>query len=93
MTTITELREIAEHTRDLANKRMKTEYLNQQSRDVLNFLGGNININGIGPEIFQEIFLPPIFLPTRVFRKCPLPSNRYLPDRSIPWRIKFIFLC
>lgn len=55
MTTITQLREIVGHVRSLPNKVMKLAYLNQQSREVLNFLGGNININGIGPEIFQEI--------------------------------------
>lgn len=55
MTTIKELREIADHVRSLPSKQMKAEYLNRQSREVLNFLGGNININGIGPEIFQEI--------------------------------------
>ena len=55
MVTITQLREIADHIRSLPNKNAKAAYLDQQSRDVLNFLGGNININGIGPEIFQEI--------------------------------------
>ena len=55
MTTITQLREIVEHVRSLQNKNMKAAYLAQQSRETLNFLGGNININGIGPEIFREI--------------------------------------
>ena len=55
MTTIQQLREIVAHIRSLPNKQMKTTYLNQQSREVLNFLGGNINLVGIGPEIFQKI--------------------------------------
>jgi len=55
MTTIAQLREIADHVRSLPNKNSKVEFLDNQPREVLNFLSGNININGIGPEIFQEI--------------------------------------
>ena len=55
MTTIQQLREIVEHIRSLPNKRMKATFLDTQPREVLNFLGGNINLVGIGPEIFQEI--------------------------------------
>ena len=55
MTTIQNLREIVDHIRSLPNKQMKAAYLDQQSKDVLNFLGGNINLVGVGPEIFQEI--------------------------------------
>lgn len=55
MTSIQQLREIVDHIRSLPNKQMKTTYLNQQSIEVLNFLGGNINLVGIGPEIFQDI--------------------------------------
>ena len=55
MTTIIQLREIADHVRSLPNKIEKATFLGNQPREVLNFLGGNININGIGPEIFQEI--------------------------------------
>lgn len=55
MTTIAQLRAIADHVRSLPNKHSKKVYLDMQPQEVLNFLGGNININGIGPEIFQEI--------------------------------------
>jgi ATP-dependent DNA ligase len=55
MTTIQQLREIANHVRSLPSKHSKKVYLEMQSREVLNFLGGNINLVGIGPEIFQEI--------------------------------------
>lgn len=54
MTTIAQLRAIADHVRSLPNKHSKKVYLDMQPQEVLNFLGGNININGIGPEIFQE---------------------------------------
>jgi len=53
--TISQLREIADHVRSLPNKNAKAAFLDNQPREVLNFLSGNININGIGPEIFQEI--------------------------------------
>ena len=55
MTTIVQLRKIADHVRSLPSKHSKKVYLDMQPREILNFLGGNININGIGPEIFQEI--------------------------------------
>ena len=55
MTTIIELREIVDHVRDLPNKRMKTAYLNLQSREVLNFLAGHIQKDGIAKTIANEI--------------------------------------
>lgn len=55
MTTIAQLREVAEHIRSLPNKNAKAAFLDNQPRELLNFLGRNININGIGPEIFQDI--------------------------------------
>lgn len=55
MTTINQLREIADRTRDMPNKRMKAEYLNRQSREVLNFLGKNIRMDNIGKAIASEI--------------------------------------
>lgn len=55
MAAIADVRWIADHTRTLPNKKIKLAYLTSQSREVLNFLGGHINLNGIGPEIFDEI--------------------------------------
>lgn len=55
MTTITQLREIVDHIRSLPNKQMKSTYLNQQSQEVLNFLGGNIRKDGIAKSIAGEI--------------------------------------
>lgn len=55
MVTINELRAIADHVRSLPSQHSKRVYLDMQPREVLNFLGGNINLVGVGPEIFQEI--------------------------------------
>lgn len=55
MTTIQELRELTDYVRNLPNKRDKLDYLNQQSRDVLNFLSGNIKKDGIAKVIASEI--------------------------------------
>lgn len=55
MTTINQLREIAEHIRNLPNKREKMKYLNLQSREILNFLAGNIRKDGIAKTTANEI--------------------------------------
>lgn len=60
MTTITQLREIVEHVRSLPNKNMKSVYLNQQSRETLNFLGKNIRMDSIGKTIASEMLKFPV---------------------------------
>ena len=55
MTTIAQLREIADHARSLPSKHSKKVYLDMQSREVLNFLSKNIRMDGIGKNIASEI--------------------------------------
>ena len=55
MTTIAQLRKIADHVRSLPNKNAKAEYLDRQPREILNFLAGNIRKDGIGNSIAAEI--------------------------------------
>ena len=55
MTTINELQRIVEYIRSLNSKDEKLEYLNQQPRNILNFLSKNIKKDGIAKTIASEI--------------------------------------
>lgn len=44
-----------EHIRDLSTKKQKTAYITSLPPHIQQFLGANINLVGLGPEIFQEI--------------------------------------
>jgi len=55
VTTIEELKDIIDHTRSLSNRDEKIKYLDQQNRDILNFLSGNIKKDGIAKAIANEI--------------------------------------
>jgi len=55
MTTISQLREIADHVRSLPNKNAKAAFLDNQPREVLNFLSGNVQKDGVGKAIAEEI--------------------------------------
>jgi len=55
MTTITQLKRIVETVRSLPDRSEKESYLNQQSREILNFLGSNITKDGIAKATANEI--------------------------------------
>lgn len=55
MTTIQNVIREVEIIKTLATKKAKQYYVNNLHRDTRQFLGANINMVGIGPEIFQEI--------------------------------------
>jgi len=55
MITIIELRKIVETVRSLPDRSEKEAYLNQQSREILNFLGSNITKDGIAKKTAEAI--------------------------------------
>ena len=55
MVTITQLREIANHTRSLSTKNAKSAFLETQPKEILNFFAKNIRMDGIGKSIAGEI--------------------------------------
>ena len=55
MTTITQLREIANQIRSLPTKKAKAAFLETQPKEILNFLAKNVRMDGVGKSIAGEI--------------------------------------
>ena len=55
MTTISELKETVEYTKSLTGRDEKLSYLYTRDRSTLNFLSGNIKMDGIAKTIASEI--------------------------------------